>query len=116
MGGCGQCGELLSVSISDWPFKAAEAAVHLSNWLRTLQLPQLTGGLLTNVKQISVWLGLGPICLGVVWEAINHHRMGLLAPARSHIKALLVLLSKSAVFKRVVMQKPFRKLTSSVPS
>ena len=30
-----------SVSISDWPFKAA---VHLSNWLRTLQLPQLTGG------------------------------------------------------------------------
>ena len=31
-----------SVSISDWPFKAAEAAVHLSNWLRTLQLPQLT--------------------------------------------------------------------------
>ena len=41
-----------------------EAAVHLSNWLRTLQLPQLTGGLLTNVKQISVWFGLGPICLG----------------------------------------------------
>ena len=33
-----------SVSISDWPFKAAEAAVLLSNWLRTLQLPQLTGG------------------------------------------------------------------------
>ena len=30
------------VSVSDWPFKAAEAAVHLSNWLRTLQLPQLT--------------------------------------------------------------------------
>ena len=53
------------VSVSDWPFKAAEAAVHLSNWLRTLQLPQLTGGLLTNVKQISVWFGLGPICLGV---------------------------------------------------
>ena len=30
------------VSVSDWPFKAAEAAVHSSNWLRTLQLPQLT--------------------------------------------------------------------------
>ena len=30
------------VSVSDWPFKAAEAAVDLSNWLRTLQLPQLT--------------------------------------------------------------------------
>ena len=30
------------VSVSDWPFKAAEAAVPLSNWLRTLQLPQLT--------------------------------------------------------------------------
>ena len=30
------------VSVSDWPFKAAEAAVHLSYWLRTLQLPQLT--------------------------------------------------------------------------
>ena len=53
------------VSVSDWPFKAAEAAVNLSNWLRNLQLPQLTGGLLTNVKQILVWFGLGPICLGV---------------------------------------------------
>ena len=30
------------VSVSDLPFKAAEAAVHLSNWLRNLQLPQLT--------------------------------------------------------------------------
>ena len=30
------------VSVSDWPFKAAEAAVYLFNWLRTLQLPQLT--------------------------------------------------------------------------
>ena len=26
------------VSVTDWPFKASEAAVHLSNWLRTLQL------------------------------------------------------------------------------
>ena len=43
--------------------------MHLSNWLRTLQLPQLTGGLLTNVKQISVWFGLGPICLGVGLDA-----------------------------------------------
>ena len=30
------------VSVSDWPFKAAEAVVDLSYWLRTLQLPQLT--------------------------------------------------------------------------
>ena len=42
--------------------------------------------------------------------------MGLSVPARSHIKALLVLLPKYAVFKRFVMQKPFRKWTSSVPS
>ena len=60
------------VSVTDWPFKAAEAAVHLSNWLRTLQLPQLTGGLLTNVKQISVWFGLGPICLGVEYDTVAH--------------------------------------------
>ena len=38
-----------------------------------------------------------------LWKAINHHRMGQSAPARSHIKALLVLLSKCSVFKRVVM-------------
>ena len=51
-----------------------------------------------------------------LWKAINHHRMGLSVPARSHIKALLVLLPKYAVFKRFVMQKPFRKWTSSEPS
>ena len=51
------------VSVSDWPVKAAEATVHLSNWLRTLQLPQLTGGLLTNMTQNSVWFGLGQLCL-----------------------------------------------------
>ena len=49
------------VAVFDWSFKAATAVVLLSNWLRPLQLPQLSQGLLINVKLNSVWFGLGAI-------------------------------------------------------
>ena len=45
----------LLVAVFDWSVKASTAAVHLSNWLRPLQLPQLTKGWFIN----SVWFVLG---------------------------------------------------------
>ena len=78
---------------SDWPFKAAEAAVHLSNWLRTLKLPQLTGGLLANMKENLVWFGLGQLCLGAasltlvsylsISSSSNNNTLQLLLPPTS---------------------------------
>ena len=38
------------VAVFDWSFKAGTAAVPLSNWLRPLQLHQLSKGLFINVK------------------------------------------------------------------
>ena len=46
------------VSVSDWPFKASEVAVDLSNWLRTLQLPQHTRDCLQMCNKIQFGLVL----------------------------------------------------------
>ena len=55
------------VSVSDWPFKAAEAAVDLSNWLRTLQLPQLTRDCSQMCNKIQFGLVLCKDVLTLNW-------------------------------------------------